>query len=1223
MAPRYVLNVAEKPSVAKELARILAVYGNSTVRTRDGRSVFNRILEFECPVSGSGQSHMAMTSLTGHMKDHDFDLPHRPWHSCSPSALFTAPIISFVPPDKEPIAATLKELAAKADMLILWLDCDREGEDIAYEVIDTVKGVRPDIAIRRARFSALIPADIINAVKVLGLPQPRLADAVRARREIDLRLGAAFTRLQTLCLAPRFDELSAMTLSYGPCQFPTLGFIVDRYRLVEAFNPSNFWIINMTVEQGGAGAAPPAAELEGETLDDEEEEEREGGGGPQQRRNRFKAEPGAQFEAVAPSHGARLQFTWARGRLYDRITALVLYERAVEAGEATVVSARGSSDCRRRPIPMNTIELSTAASRLLGMQSDKVMAWAEWLYTEGFLSYPRTETESFKEGTDLPSLIAMHEGHPLWGAHATLLRGGGYLWPSEGPRNDNAHPPIHPLRAATAGDFAGKPDGASLWRLYELVARHFLACCSRNATGQKTNVEVEMGGERFNASGTIVTDRGWLAVYPYSRWGGGTIPSFSPGDKFVPTALLFHTGTTRPPDLLTEAELIDAMDKEGIGTDATVAQHIKTVQDRQYARREGGGTKFSPTTLGVALLAGYDLLDIQLGKPWLRAKIEKACDEIAAGRASPEAVIASTLAEVRPLFDTLLERMEEVAGVMAPFFSPVGALPRPGAGPSAGGTAWSVIVHAMSRCGACGQPLQLRRKLSPEGKPIFALFCTACNAGWPMARYATAVVGSTHICPLCGYGVVSVTRTTVAGEAETGPVCPKCRFKPPAQYNGAASERGMAGMAAMECRNCLAHAQCTLAKGVKRMVVGSVAERQEVSVRPCGAGGTCPGLMQLGRTQAGQWKIACDAGGGKPTGCRNVIWLPKAFTGARLSALGPCKTCSIPVAAITVRRLDFIAPPSSVPSSMLRPGTDGYNLSACCMCDEGLIGLGVAARVQVSTAQLRAAAQAIAGRGAPAAAQAPPAVPRAALGRVAPLPSPSPAAITDEEMALLARMEEEEEGGVVMLPSAPRPSSAAVLWGGIQGGGGAPLPRTAVANVTNGVSLTAAGIPICDHHGLVCDKKLSKEGRPFFKCPQDVGSGACGFFMMADAPLAVPYRQRGGSGTPAGAGAGTMVCFKCNQPGHFAAACPGGGRGSGGPGPSAGGGGASSPGACFKCGLTGHFAAACKAGTGAGDGGGKRPREGVVEPAKRAPPTCSTCGSLGHTKRGCKAGNGT
>ena len=126
----------------------------------------------------------------------------------------------------------------------------------------------------------------------------------------------------------------------------------------------------------------------------------------------------------------------------------------------------------------------------------------------------------FKEGFDLQGLLRQQAaGGSQWRGYAQRLLDGAFLWPRPGGKDDNAHPPIHPVRSGDglAGDEA---------RLYELIARRFLACCSRDAQGQETTVRVELAGEEFSAYGLMVTEREWLDVYPYEKWNAKKIPTF-------------------------------------------------------------------------------------------------------------------------------------------------------------------------------------------------------------------------------------------------------------------------------------------------------------------------------------------------------------------------------------------------------------------------------------------------------------------------------------------------------------------------------------------------------------------------------------------------------------------------------------------------------------------------------------------------------------------------
>jgi DNA topoisomerase III len=168
----------------------------------------------------------------------------------------------------------------------------------------------------------------------------------------------------------------------------------------------------------------------------------------------------------------RCEFTWARGRLFSRIAAAALHSLCLAAPTATVLSVDGRQRSRRAPPPLNTLEMQKRGSSYLRMGGDRIMRLAEELYQGGFVSYPRTETDSFASGTNLLELVGPQAaGDAPWAPFARrILDGEQWKFPHGGGHDDKAHPPIHPVRAYPC-------DGANVEkeRLYEFIVRHFLA----------------------------------------------------------------------------------------------------------------------------------------------------------------------------------------------------------------------------------------------------------------------------------------------------------------------------------------------------------------------------------------------------------------------------------------------------------------------------------------------------------------------------------------------------------------------------------------------------------------------------------------------------------------------------------------------------------------------------------------------------------------------------
>ncbi|KIW52113.1 hypothetical protein PV05_07778 [Exophiala xenobiotica] len=601
MPGQKILCVAEKPAIAKAVAQHLAGGRVTTHSIRGNPYVKN--YEFDFNFRQWGNCSVTMTSVLGHMTSLDFDQKYKSWKSCQPGQLFEAETVTTVDKDKKALADNLKQQARYARILFIWTDCDREGEHIGGEVRDQAKKGNPNIIVKRAKFSNTERAHVIQAAHSPLDMDERLVNAVTARIELDLRIGASFTRLQTLQLQSLSENLSQAVISYGSCQFPTLGFVVDRYNRVRNFKPETFWLIKLM-----------------------------------HIRDRIK-----------------VNFNWRRGHLFDRAAVTIIFEACLDEKYATVTKVQKKPTSKWRPLPLTTVELQKQGSRFLRMSSQQVMSAAEKLYQQGFISYPRTETDQFPREFGFDPIIQRQTQNNQWGQFAQGLLDGGFRTPRSGSHNDQAHPPIHPVNYADAS--ALQQDQK---KVYEFVVRRFLACCSEDAKGEATDIEVQWGSETFHTHGLLVLQRNYLDVYVYDKWESSQqLPAYTAGETFEPVEANMTDGKTTAPGYLTEPELIALMDANGIGTDATMAEHITKIQERLYVntRPSTGGARnrvqeFIPTTLGVALIEGYDNvgLDVSVSKPFLRKEMELKMKAICEGRRSRSDVVQESLDQYREVF---------------------------------------------------------------------------------------------------------------------------------------------------------------------------------------------------------------------------------------------------------------------------------------------------------------------------------------------------------------------------------------------------------------------------------------------------------------------------------------------------------------------------------------------------------------------------------------------
>ena len=250
------------------------------------------------------------------------------------------------------------------------------------------------------------------------------------------------------------------------------------------------------------------------------------------------------------------------------------------------------------------------------------------------------------------------------------------------------------------------------------------------------------------------------------------------------------------------------MENHGIGTDATVAEHIKTVQDREYAgisvwippnhhsstevliqtERNHATQQFRPTVLGRSLVTGYEHLSIFLARPEFRSKMESDMGDIARGRKQKGQIVSDWMGIMSPVLQTCMDKTQQLVSEMRNFFQPVTS------------ASWqNTVARHFSKCGDCGGSMSLKSKsqASRNGNSYNeqALICQRCDVPYSMPKGDPSAFD--HRCPICDFQVILIT-------AETGKqhhICPKCFNHPP---------NGSVGNASMRCFQCT-HSSCRLA----------------------------------------------------------------------------------------------------------------------------------------------------------------------------------------------------------------------------------------------------------------------------------------------------------------------------------------------------------------------------------------------------------------------------
>lgn len=567
-----------------------------------------------------------MTSVCGHVMSLDFLARFNSWDRVDPAVLFTAGSEKKETTPKLRMREFLSREAEGCRYLVLWLDCDKEGENICFEVIDAVRGSIHDLTlgktVLRAKFSAITERDLRAALGSLVSPNIHESRSVDARQELDLRIGCAFTRFQTKYFQDRYGDLDSTLISYGPCQTPTLGFCVDRHDQIQAFKPQKYWKLTVTC-----------------TSED----------------------------------GYVLEPQWTRLRCFDREVISMFLSRIENAKTCKVESVVCKEKTKPRPLALNTVELMRVASSSLGMGPHYAMTVAERLYIQGFISYPRTETTKYPANFDISGTLRDQVSSQSWGDQARQLLSEGVARPRAGT-DVGDHPPITPMRAASHGQLDG-----DAWRIYQYVVQHFIASVHRDCCYLSTTVSIRVADELFSVCGQHVIDAGFTAVFDWQAIGSDqSLPEFKVGQilQMKQTGVSEHV--TAAPDYLTESELITLMERHGIGTDASIPVHINNIGQRNYVTvQTSGARRLVPTQLGIVLVHGYRKIDADLVLPTMRSAVEKQLALIAQDRADYASVLQHTLDVFSSKFQYFVTNVSGMDQLFEASFSPLAATGRP------------------------------------------------------------------------------------------------------------------------------------------------------------------------------------------------------------------------------------------------------------------------------------------------------------------------------------------------------------------------------------------------------------------------------------------------------------------------------------------------------------------------------------------------------------------
>jgi DNA topoisomerase-1 len=583
------------------------------------------------------------------------------------------------------IASALKTLVKESPFLIVATDFDREGELIGVEVVNLLKGYNQSIT-------------QIKRARFSAITPFEINTAFENLTEVDYNLSSAGEARQIIDLVwgavlTRFISLTSRQLgrdflSIGRVQSPTLALLVEREKEIKHFIPKQYWTLLARLK---------------------------------------KDKP---FEA-----------THEHGIFREQQPALDIFEKIKDTKNTVVKEVKKTISNESPPPPFNTTSFIQAAS-YLGFSAAKAMSIAEELYMMGLTSYPRTDNTVYPPSLNIGGILQKLSA-AQFAKEVREIQTNGRDYPTRGKLQTTDHPPIHPVDAPT------KKLGVDQEKIYELICRRFFATLAKDAISETTDVTLDIGGERFLATGYRLLEVHWKALYPYFKDKKKSLPELIEGETIEVLHISVKEDQTKPPQRYTQGTLIAKMEQLSLGTKSTRHEIISKL----YSRRYVVGTTPIPTSTAIAVVDA--LIDCDVVKPKMTAELESDMNDIAEGKKTLE----ETVKESREMLTKVMQELEpEKEKIKENITNAVRA------------------QNTVGTCPRCGKPLMVR--VSKKGKRFIG--CTgypACTNTYSLPQQGGLIMTTKH-CDACNSPIIQVKmKGRRSWDLCINPDCPKKKKK--------------------------------------------------------------------------------------------------------------------------------------------------------------------------------------------------------------------------------------------------------------------------------------------------------------------------------------------------------------------------------------------------------------------------------------------------------------
>jgi len=575
---------------------------------------------------------------------------------------------------------TIKEVAKSIRDydLISACDFDDEGSLIAERIIRLIFR-RNDAS--RMKFSTLTRTDLIKAYEEMS---PHLdwgnINAGETRHYLDYFYGISASRALMSSIkkaSKRFAILSA-----GRVQAPTLVLLADREMEIRNFVPTPYWQLQLILSVNG---------------------------------NEFIA-------------------LYEKDKIWDKREAEKIFE-GCKGKPAIVDEVKKRKYSQLPPPPFNITSLQTEAYRLFGFSPQYTMSIAQKLYTNAYISYPRTSSEKLPPQIGYREILNALSKIKKYGSMCKELLSLSSLKPVEGNKIDPAHEAIHPT-VEPPRDINYLSQHAQ--KIYDLICRRFLALFAKNAIRESVDVVIDVDGNKFLASGRRTLEKGWMEFYgPYAKFDELILPDLKKGDKLNVKDLEMLDKETAPPPRYSQASIIKELEKRNLGTRATRSAILQTLYDRNYI----ADRNICVTDLGLKISSVIKDYVPDFADEKLTRKFEEELEGVMSGKEKKEKVLDNAKKAVTKICDEFRQHEDEIGKELGEAIMQM-----------------QDEKSVLGNCPNCGKDLKVM--FSPKTRKYF-VGCTGykdgCKTGYPLPHGAS-FQPLNKICDKCKTPIIKVLR---------------------------------------------------------------------------------------------------------------------------------------------------------------------------------------------------------------------------------------------------------------------------------------------------------------------------------------------------------------------------------------------------------------------------------------------------------------------------------